>query len=1609
MEATAQVSSTIWLQCYGLSKKKLTRPIILARLGFQQKQDYVNNLGRPVSSRYSHGLFRQYISGGKVYNLTAKREDIVQKIESVTDIIELYNRRLNWLNSSSRSVFGVVQEQSVVIILDLSAPSKVQHSLCQEAICLVIREQIRHISKFNLIWVSQEPVKWHEKAMRVTQRSVEEAMEWIWHLQPSPVANVNSAAEAVSEALDNQGVEAMYYFSVGDAPVAKIQKLKKTIENSPCPLHVVCYNPHKVEIVTLMSGLSRQTSGRFHVYLEKSKEEGMKTNQSNGYPDMPEASEHLPELDLRKDELLIRSELSEAQETLNQLQHIWKTFYNSEEVVEKDNGRMVEETSEDCVSSKEWLEEFGLKPQKLQFYDALADCAFRHSDGVVDIKTKPKDESIQTDAENNMKMINAKYCDRFVHVLWKDDSVVHVHISKEKCRWYEEKMETALDKMKRRVQWLQNGSRELFGTVLEDQVYILIDTSHSMKDKLFLLKEKILQLLQEQLKHKRMFNFVKFDSKVEAWKPNLAAVNEENMKEAWSWIKDLQVGSSTNTLKALQVSLTDSNTQAVYLLTDGRPDQPTDTILEQVSILNQIPIHTISFNCEDTEANRFLYEISSKTGGRFHAYSSYHKEPVAPQPFVSEDIQLLLNEIEEGKSTFEKIKKLHTECLMLDWYHNGDPDVSQRKFQKQSPKRMESAHELRSSNSSSLLHRSSLSPPRLRQKKKRHAEHTRSSLLRALSHGVRLSESAVDLHIPSESKELFLNMDKKTASVLKDLNLIEGSEIQRKVKKLPKNSLDISSSRWLRTNGLIPRRLTIMDALAPTTVPHSATYIPILHKHIVSKVFDEVLPLAHTSGNRKRITLINPQAVNLSDYKEKLQQAIKSYERRLNLIIWRALSQEERDNFGSDAPISYLDNKEALLQALDRLGWPVSADNVTLLEEEIQAGKTYLQQALDLQEVTKKKSFTENSDTQTNHEENETLKIKQKSKRTFLDTLRGQKVIARSEIDGFYYAGTVLKSINSRKALVDFWLGENEVVPIRFIIQTGGAIPWPILKVGDCVFSKTGARGGGGCYVPAVVIATPRTDAADKLYTVLKYNNRKEHCLRSELIKISPSQFAVSCGYIRKPQMIDFTIPSVQLAKPLLKPVPPKEEKKPPSVSRSRRSVVNHFGSRTPSDSDSLESTDGTDAERNLLNENIMNKLEDLASKVTQYQNEQKENQKTMQVYIKELKEHNSHRYTKDLQEDEKDTAKQKINMVEQLKLLIPIRKTEKEKDETPIFSTGPQHLLRKKVLSVCSHNGWYEEGSIMHDCGDSTYFVQKPSGEMARIHRDDLLADTDDYKEEIKENDPVIGPHPLHPRSYCPGVVLQSTPDLKVTVRYYDSVEGCAPREHIYSICPETYKKATSYILECEKRWVGQPVVARNDETGTFHLAEVKQQTDNHKKYVISWADGTTAIQDMEWIFGKFSEPHVLNVGDHVLTLAYPSSLTFLPGIITAISGTMLQILFFNGKRCQNTEAHHCFGLSKKTYDEAVQFYYGNNQTVDSAEDLIISENEDSLSCVSSFTISTIDIERKLLKLKSSSRLTITRSMSFPGQMVQQRYKTWNGFLESSASHMYSMLAIMF
>ncbi|XP_032536578.1 von Willebrand factor A domain-containing protein 3B isoform X7 [Chiroxiphia lanceolata] len=1094
------VSSSEWLQRYGLKRNKLSLSQILSQIGFQHRKDYVTTLGKPVASRYADGLFPQYkrAQDGSVYNLTAKKELILHFVDCLMGAIELYKQRMEWLTSESRQIFGVIQERCIVIVLDFGTAAPAEFDLCRDALSMVLVEQVIQIARFNLIRAAQDLMKWQQKPTPVSDHTVKAAVTWLWKLDHMTAVSHTNSAEALLEAMGDEAVEAVYYFAVGDVPVDTKQLLLEKVSDGPCPINTVSFNAREDETIIFLKELSRLASGRFHAFAEKKdyrqaagaalkyEEDGkgliaLNSGKLKGRMPLGRQSKTQDYNDIfiagvREDVFLIWKELEEARNTVRQVQ---KILSESDQPASQD-------------------------------------------DGIVDIKTKPEDESSQTDAETKRKVIHARYCDRFVHTLWKDGSVVHIYVSTEKYKQYEEKMRTALRQVERRIKWLQQGSRGLFGNVFEDNVYILIDTSQSMNNKLPLVKEKIFQLIQEQLRHKKRFNFVKFSAQAVAWQEKLAEVNEENLQDAWLWIKQLEVGSSTNTLKALQIALADTDTQAIYLLTDGRPDQPSQIIFAEVHLHCKIPIHTVSFNCDDIEANKFLYELSTKTEGRFHYYNIYLTDPDTAEFILNKDIHLLKREIDQGEKDLGKVKTFHVKSLMMDSFNEENyPENNSRLFcASEEPGRTPHQQTWQTTADSPA-----------RRKKVLYAEQTKSSLLRILSHGVKSREESPEERTSPEEKSFSVKKSVKCTTILKDLKM-------QSVKKASTSSLDISSALWLKTHGLVARRLTIMDALAPTAVPHGTKYIPVLDKHVVSKVFDEILPLAHVSNDKKEITLINPQAVNLVAYKEKLEQAIKSYKRRLNLVIWRALSQEERDKFKEDGPVQYMQHKEALLEALENLGWPISYEDVKLLEDEILAALTYMQQASDLQEAVKKEteksSESHISNNKKRHEE-ATMKSKSKTgqKWQIFVTHKSQKVIARSNVTGFYYPGTVIKNVSSTCALVDFSNGESWDVPVKFTIPVGGAMPCPHLQVGDYVFARTGIQARNEYYVPAIVIATPeRVETGNKLYTVLMFNNRKEHCVRSELIKISQTKYAYSCQYIRTVQMVDYEILDSETTKP---------------------------------------------------------------------------------------------------------------------------------------------------------------------------------------------------------------------------------------------------------------------------------------------------------------------------------------------------------------------------------------------------------------------------------------------------------------------------------------------
>ncbi|XP_036600055.1 von Willebrand factor A domain-containing protein 3B [Trichosurus vulpecula] len=1130
------ISSKEWLRIHGLKSKKLTLSQILPQVGFPHQEDYVSSIGRTVASRYANGLFRQFCKAedGTVYRLTAKTEVIYSFVKHLSDAVECLKQRMSWLTSGSRQIFGVILEKCITIVLDFGSLDDEEFSLCQDALTMVIEEQVAHLTRFNLIRAAQIMTKWQYESVFASEDFINSAIKWIKKLVcKSPVAH-NSAINALREAKRDDSVAAIYYFVVGDVLEKSKQLLLHSATESSHPIHTVSFNARGEDTINFLKELSTSTRGRFHAFAARVEPMGIHESLSgDGNISFSSNLRKLkgrvpPGAGVREDVYLIWRELEEARNTLAQIQKI------------VDDSMKPEGSPMNCVSkielppkpsleerldSKKWLQKYGLKAQKLTAFDILAECSFRHIDGVVDIKGRPDNVYLQTCAETNKKNIHAKYCKKFVHTPWKDGTMVHVYVTADKCKAYEEKMSNALELIEKRIKWLQNGSQGLFGLVLEDYIYILIDTSHSMKGKLPLVKEKIFQLLKEQLVFKKKFNFVKFDGKAVAWQGKLAEVNEDNLKMAKEWVKNLQVGSSTNTMDALKTAFADKETKVIYILTDGRPDQPVETIFCQIQHRKKIPIHTISFNYHDEDANEFLKELSLRTGGEFHYCHYGSQDPLQPGAYMNEQLNLLLREIEMGQNDLERVQNLYAESMLLDWWHNAEKDETEYKkptyavvstIEKKTDIPLQRPTLRTVSPAEAGFFSACGNPPQIRLKKKiPFAEPTKTSLLRNSFIEKKLSEDSSNAKKRRPPGQKRSPRKRSCSPICKEMNSIGEKISEVRSRESSQDSLDMSSETWLKVHGLVAKRLTIMDALSSTAIPHRSKYVPILGKHVVSKVYDSIFTLKEVGSNTGQMILINPHAINLKTYRHKVEQAVKSYERRLNLLIWKAFSPEEREKLKIQEPVQYLENKEAIQEALQEANWPISLEDVLLLENEIQAGNTYIQQTKEIQEATKKESCRGD---QLSEKSQQSQGKKFKSKR--VDPLKGQKVIARSEENGFYFPGTVVRCVGPTHALVQFKYGDARVVPIVFITPVGGAVPCPGLQVGDYVFAKIVIRKGYDFYVPAIITATPKDDKPyDRFYTVLKCNNRRDFCLRNGLIKISQNKYALSCFFISSTPM----------------------------------------------------------------------------------------------------------------------------------------------------------------------------------------------------------------------------------------------------------------------------------------------------------------------------------------------------------------------------------------------------------------------------------------------------------------------------------------------------------
>ncbi|XP_016157302.1 PREDICTED: von Willebrand factor A domain-containing protein 3A isoform X1 [Ficedula albicollis] len=324
---------------------------------------------------------------------------------------------------------------------------------------------------------------------------------------------------------------------------------------------------------------------------------------------------------------------------------------------------------EEICSSKEWLTKYSIKKLKLDLPRLMLGCT--HQKKIV---------------ECLHKKVSAKYCSIFPSA--EINGVVkHLQFHPKELESYTEQLENVLQRYLQRVQWLLSGSRRLFGTILEANVCVLIDTSGSMGPYLPSVTKELTSLIWEQLrKNKVRFNLLRFAENTESWREYLAEATDESCHDAVQWASTCHAHGSSCILAALQ-ALSFQGVEALYLLTDGKPDTSCSLILKEIERLRKkqdIIIHTICFSCADRGAVEFLKKLASQTGGRFHCSSAgedgqlaAHRilteglddedNPVFPY-FEGDDLKKLTQEVAKARSFLKQAKSWR--LLLENWKTN---------------------------------------------------------------------------------------------------------------------------------------------------------------------------------------------------------------------------------------------------------------------------------------------------------------------------------------------------------------------------------------------------------------------------------------------------------------------------------------------------------------------------------------------------------------------------------------------------------------------------------------------------------------------------------------------------------------------------------------------------------------------------------------------------------------------------------------------------------------------------------------------------------------------------------------------------------------------------
>ncbi|CAH1794480.1 unnamed protein product [Owenia fusiformis] len=283
-------ASQDWLAKHGLKARKLDLYQVLSPDAYSYKEEFIPVIRRTVQSKIHEKAMAQFTwHDGSVRNVHVDMARLFEYQKQLGATVKLYERRVDWLSTDSRKLFGTISEKNIIILIDLSQSNfnylvHIQHSLR-----LVFEQQLANKEYFNLIGFGSTARYWKQTMMKPTPENLQQAWKWVLDLQCEGSRNfmdaLRLAVENDEEAKHGIEVEGIYLFASGipDQPSdVCVSYVEEATAGRSLKVHSVLFNvddydaqgaiPGRYANITktseVMRSLSHCTGGRFHWFRE---------------------------------------------------------------------------------------------------------------------------------------------------------------------------------------------------------------------------------------------------------------------------------------------------------------------------------------------------------------------------------------------------------------------------------------------------------------------------------------------------------------------------------------------------------------------------------------------------------------------------------------------------------------------------------------------------------------------------------------------------------------------------------------------------------------------------------------------------------------------------------------------------------------------------------------------------------------------------------------------------------------------------------------------------------------------------------------------------------------------------------------------------------------------------------------------------------------------------------------------------------------------------------------------------------------------------------------------------------------------------------------------